>query len=130
MPYIEFDSKYRTFTVMDIEHRQLIGIINRFFDEWVKSKSVDPLPYLIELADYGHFHFDSEERFMAENHATDIEAHKLIHQQLLERLAQLVQRVERGEEVSMETFQFLQHWLMNHIAGVDRNSYGLLASKR
>ena len=53
LPYIEFESKYRTFTIMDREHQQLISIINRFYDEWVMKKTVNPFSYLLELVEYG-----------------------------------------------------------------------------
>ena len=129
MSYIEFEPKYRTYTIMDREHKQLISIINRFFDEWVGNKEIKPLPYLLELADYGQNHFDSEERFMENNHSHNIEEHKAIHKKLMERLVEMIQRVQNGEEITMETFQFLQHWLMNHISGTDRASYGVLGNK-
>ncbi len=129
MAYIEFEPKYRTYTIMDREHQQLISIINRFFDDWVSNKGVKPLPYLIELAEYGQHHFDSEERFMENNQSSNIEDHKNIHKKLMERIVGLIQRVQNGEEITMETFQFLQHWLMNHVAGTDVSSYGILGDK-
>ncbi len=129
MSYIEFEPKYRTYTIMDREHEQLISIINRFFDEWVGNKGVNSLPYLLELAEYGQKHFDSEERFMENNHSNNIEEHKAIHKKLMERLVEMIQRIQNGEEITMETFQFLQHWLMNHIAGTDKASYGVLGNK-
>ena len=125
MSYIEFDAKYRTFTIMDQQHRQFIDILNRFFDDWIKDRKLDPHPYLMEVADYGQYHFDAEEQYMEENKITNLEEHKKVHKELMISLANLIRRIESGEEITMETFQFLQGWLMNHVVGMDKRNYGL-----
>lgn len=125
--YIEFSDKFKTnVPEMDLEHRQLIDIINRMYTLFQqKSNNSHILSVLDDLLEYGNRHFANEEKFMLSMHLPDYDQHKKVHESLLSQAVQIRNKLLDGElGISMETFKFLQNWLMGHIVGHDLRSYG------
>ena len=74
------------------------------------------------LGDYTKYHFDTEERYMAEYAYPEAEQHKAKHAELKKTLADLEQEYEEegathilAESIDM----FLANWLVSHIQQVD-----------
>ncbi len=129
--YLELSEKFQTgVPEMDSEHQQLVDLINRMYTIFQKrGEDSEILAVLNDLLKYDANHFASEERYMEQHHTPDLEEHKRIHADLINQAVDIKQKLETGQAgVSMETFKFLQNWLMGHIAGVDVKDYGAINS--
>ncbi len=128
--YIEFTGKFQTkVPEMDAEHQQLIDLINRMYRIFQHNgSSKDILAVLDDLLQYGVKHFADEEAFMEKTgipNREDLEEHKRIHKDLVNQAMDLKNRLQSGQAgLGMETFKFLQDWLMGHIAKIDMMHYG------
>jgi hemerythrin-like metal-binding protein len=73
------------------------------------------------MADYTQTHFANEERLMQLHRYPGYEAHKAEHENLTRQVKHLQEEARAGKPViSMEVMRFLQHWLTDHILGVDK----------
>ena len=127
-PYIKFSSDFHTGVAdMDKEHQQLVDLINRMYNIFQrKGEAAEILKVLDDLLYYGQVHFDDEEVYMEKNGAVDLQSHKQAHKELIRQAKDIRDNLQSGQVgVGMETFKFLQSWLMGHIAGVDIKSYGI-----
>ena len=117
---------------MDDEHQKLIEIMNRLYAKAdSKASKAELAPVLKELASYATKHFSDEEKFFDSiPNYPNAKAHKLIHQDLLQRVGKYVKEFETGSgTIAPEFFSFLKVWLTDHIAGVDKK-YGEAAAKK
>lgn len=108
---------------IDEQHKILIGLINRLFDETVVNKSN---PHVIhdviqELVEYTIVHFAVEESLFRIFDYPDIDAHMKLHQGLRDQVIELREKVKQGEVmVNTELLIFLKKWLENHIMHEDK----------
>ena len=66
-------------------------------------------------------HFANEERLMRLHSYPGFEAHKAEHERLSAQVKRLQGEARNGKSVvTMEVMRFLQHWLVDHIVGVDK----------
>ena len=79
---------------------------------------------LKQLIQYTIFHFTAEESTMEYFGFKGLEAHRIEHARLLEKVQQYQQAYEAGEEISIdEVLDFLASWLLDHTLGIDQE-YG------
>lgn len=126
--YLELTDNFKTgVPEMDKEHQQLIDLINRMYEIFQrKGEAGEILKVLEDLLAYGARHFADEEAYMERTGVSDLEGHKKIHKELIRQAVEIRDKLTSGQAgVSMETFKFLQNWLMGHIAGTDINCYGV-----
>lgn len=126
--YLELTAKFQTgVPEMDKEHQQLIDLINRMYTIFMhKGKDSEILDILDGLLNYGKTHFADEEAFMERIGTPNLEQHRSIHKALIDQVLEIREKLLSGQlGISMETFKFLQNWLMGHIAGTDLKSYGV-----
>jgi len=106
----------------DEQHKQLIGIVNRFQDaitDGNEEQVADDI--LAELIEYTKRHFHDEEALMQKINYSGYEEHCLLHQNLLEEIASVLYQKESDKEFdSFGLLLFLKQWLIEHIA-VDDN---------
>lgn len=84
------------------------------------------------LGDYTKFHFETEERHMAEHAYPEVEAHKAKHAELKKTLADLEQEYEEegATHILAESIDtFLANWLVSHIQQVDLKFGAFLKDK-
>ncbi len=125
--YLELSGKFLTgVNEMDKEHQQLVNLINRMYSIFQnQGDSGEILHVLDDLLEYGAHHFADEEAFMEREGVPDLEEHKQIHKNLIRQAIEIRDKLKSGQTgVGIETFKFLQNWLMGHIAGVDVKKYG------
>lgn len=107
---------------IDEQHKVLIGIINRLYDETVinqANKSV--IEGLIqELVDYTMVHFAVEESLFRIFDYPGIEKHMGVHVSLKQQVLDLNNKVKEGTLVNTELLMFLKRWLTNHILQEDQ----------
>ncbi|MDC7222653.1 MAG: bacteriohemerythrin [Spirochaetales bacterium] len=107
---------------MDGEHKKLFALINDLNRALFSgSASGESGKILEELLRYTEYHFRHEEKMLAENNYSQLEQHKAAHAVLIERVKDLEERFERGEEITVEMLTLMQHWIGEHILTVDHH---------
>lgn len=116
---------------MDSEHQKLIDLMNVLHTKVEQKASKAELKKAItDLGDYTVKHFKHEEAFF--DTLTDYklkDAHKRIHQDLLQKFKTHADNFDKTGEVTHEFFVFLKVWLTAHIAGIDMK-YGEISNKK
>lgn len=106
---------------MDYGHRLIIECMNDLHAGSVANASPIELGNRFDrLVRATVEHFSDEERLMAEIGFPDAARHRLMHQQILERLYRFQLEFRRTGVLPERLFNFLGMWLQAHLGGVDR----------
>ncbi len=107
---------------IDAEHQKLIGLVNDLYAAMVEGRGKAAVDQVLHgMADYTQSHFMNEERLMRLHSYPGFEGHKAEHDKLTTQVKRLQEEARSGKPVvSMEVMRFLQHWLVDHIVGVDK----------
>jgi hemerythrin-like metal-binding protein len=102
---------------LDVDHKRLIGIINRL---WVAEDNGNRQVIEFVLDDLVHYtevHFKREEDMMDRGDYPDFQRHRRIHQAICQRLEEIRWEYFQGirEELRGEILEFLKDWLNEHI---------------
>ncbi len=108
------------------QHKVLIALINRMHNAIEdKHGSEEVIGILTELADYTKIHFAVEESLMRILNYPGYDEHKDIHDELLEHVIELHEKVSSGHTaISFELMHFLKSWLSKHILEEDMQYSG------
>lgn len=115
--------------VIDQQHRELVNMLNRLNNAVKNRQSREDIYRIIdEVIAYTGFHFETEERLMAQSGYADIEWHKDKHKQLMEDALHLKEKLANvGEEMFTDWFN---HWpftrVLKHIQYADKQFEDLL----
>lgn len=112
---------------MDQQHQNLVRKINKLIED-INHDSPDVLKDFQEMAKFVIEHFEDEEKYMESIEFPNLEIHKNIHKQLLERVGEFGQAIESGNLDKGQLINFLKMWLKSHIMGIDMK-YGEHAKK-
>lgn len=106
---------------MDEEHKVLIGLMNDLHSANEKQAAhADLRRILTALVDYTKKHFADEEKYLESISYPELAVHKVVHQQLLSKLAENQKAFEAQQgPVPAAMFDFLNLWLNAHIKGID-----------
>ena len=115
---------------IDEQHKVLVNLVNRMHDAIDEHHGSDVvIDILSELADYTKIHFAVEESLMRILDYPGYEEHKEIHDELLEHVVELQQKVASGKTaISFELMHFLKSWLSKHIMEEDMQYSGFFLS--
>lgn len=115
---------------IDEQHKVLVDLINRMHDAIEEHHGSEVvLGILSDLADYTKIHFAVEESLMRILDYPGYEEHKEIHDELLEHVVELQQKVASGKTaISFELMHFLKSWLSKHILEEDMQYSGFFLS--
>ena len=107
--------------LIDEEHRFLIFLMNKLYEQYHKGEPQETVRVAFsELIDYAVKHFKDEEEYMASIKYSDLDAHKAIHKNLLNRLKTYSQEFDNSNgQISEYVFTFLKLWVTSHIKGID-----------
>lgn len=108
---------------IDEQHKVLINLINRLFDETVVNQAAIGVTeqVLQELVEYTMVHFAVEESLFRIFDYPEIEAHMRRHVDLKEQVLELQRKIKKGETVvNSDLLMFLKKWLTNHILQEDK----------
>lgn len=109
---------------IDAEHRHLLELTNDFLTAARGEALMPQLAAILgELIEHSRAHFLAEERLLDQCGYPQLAAHKAEHARLLMEAQQLHARFSLPEEsfrLTMETAQYLQHWLLDHIINNDK----------
>ena len=126
-PLLQWKDEFSTgVALMDQQHKRLVELINQLFlcmkdggDRMVLADVVD------ELVNYTITHFHAEEDVMRKHNYPDLEAHKLVHQNFIDKVAVYAEKLKAGDRLPpAEVYGFLKDWLVSHIEKQDRDGYG------
>jgi hemerythrin len=102
--------------VIDAEHRELFARAHAFFEAVAKTKKSD---CALGLLEYTRHHFDQEEALMREAAYADISVHAEQHNQLIDKLNVVVEKLANDTLEPSELKAFLSAWLLGHIVTFD-----------
>lgn len=108
-------------TVIDNQHRELVGLINRMYNA-MKAGSGDAEiePILDALYDYAQSHFTSEEDVMRSTGFPGLASHQGEHLDLTRRLLALRTRWKNKHDLqTIQLLDFLRTWFVQHISVSD-----------
>lgn len=115
---IEWKKEYNTnIPVIDGQHKNLIGLINKLHDKENANYDHDFLYDVFEkLVQYTKVHFSFEEQMLKEQGYPEVEKHNAEHAVFVIKLAEYLKNSRRADfHVSEEISKFLEHWFVNHI---------------
>jgi len=118
---------------IDEQHRELFRRFNNFLDAMWDGKGKDVLgENLMFLANYTVEHFGTEESFMRQFGYPEYQAHKQLHDSLVQEVNEFITRF-RNENLDSNTVvnvaNKLGDWVTNHIKGVDVRLGEFLSSR-
>lgn len=104
---------------MDNEHLVLIDKINAFINSLNVGDQSTIKRCFTQMADYTVEHFRHEEKFFCSISYPEQNAHKEIHQKLLDQVVAYGEQIDTGELDEHKLVSFLKNWLVSHIMGID-----------
>jgi len=126
------DDLYTGSTLIDSDHRKLIGLVNALFETMEDGQdSARMRPALNALLTYTAEHFDREQAEMARIQYVAALAHESEHHRLLQQLAGLKQMLDAGGRLNLPAIaDFLSRWLRDHILTADMKLAAVLTQQR
>lgn len=108
---------------IDAQHKILVELLNRLYDETIVhqagAETINEI--LNELVEYTIIHFAVEESLFRIFDYPGTEIHTQHHNDLKAQVAELQQKVKRGEAtINTELMMFLKKWLQYHIIQEDK----------
>ena len=115
------DDLYTGSTLIDGDHRNLVGLVNALFETMESSQGNARLSDAMDdLIAYTEDHFDREEAEMERIQYVASLAHRSEHAKLLRQLVELKVMLDAGGRINVPAVSdFLSEWLRHHILTVD-----------
>lgn len=132
MPILEWNDGYSVgVSVIDEEHKQLVGMINKAYDSVKDMEEEKVLGELVkDMCDYAAHHFVTEEKLMIEHGYPASEGHMKLHADFAVRAETLNNFISSGDYVEpVKVFKFLADWLKEHILKTDK-AFGEFLNKQ
>jgi len=109
-------------TIIDDDHKKLVGMLNRLNEAMSAGKSKDVLAGILdELVQYTVKHFGHEEALMATHHYAGAAVHISEHKKLVGDVLAFKDKLAHGKAmISIELLKFLRDWLTTHILQTDK----------
>jgi hemerythrin-like metal-binding protein len=110
------------FDDVDGEHRVQLGLLEALRGAVAAGRAIkEQEEVLVQLVDYTKVHFASELLLMRLYAYPQYQAHSEEHDETLERLEELQQRLAAGDlDLTLEALDRLEGWLVGHIRRADR----------
>jgi hemerythrin len=106
---------------IDMQHQQLINMINQFYEQIGKDHGRAFRTLLDSLMDYTQYHFATEETYFQRFAYPDAGSHAEMHKMFIEKVVGVRNRLNLGQFViSLEITTFLRDWLTHHIKETDK----------
>lgn len=107
---------------IDEQHKILINLINRLFNEAILHKADKTIisAILEELVQYTIVHFAVEESLFRIFDYPDAETHQVHHDKLKQEVSSFQKKFAGGAVIDIELMNFLRKWLTHHIMMDDK----------
>lgn len=117
---IPWDNKYLLgIKGVDFQHKKLFDLVNRLYDLDDTASKEDMRVILYEFSDYVKTHFIDEEAYMASINYPDLDKHRMIHQHIIETLANVINTPASLAIVKTKMRVVAKRALVDHITHVD-----------
>jgi len=129
MSFLQWKDEYSVgIESMDDEHREMISLINSTYDKLGPDADPEQIDdCLAEIFNTISMHFALEERIMRNAAYAEFEAHKNDHEELLDRLRDLMDDFYADPVTGTKTLeQSLSDWFAGHFSTFDARLHGLL----
>jgi hemerythrin len=117
---------------IDEDHRRLVGLLNDLFAACFAAQGPAMIRKIMdELVDYTKYHFEREEKLLADVHYDNLDAHKAEHRTMVTQVEKYQKDLQKSatHDLSNDTLKFLSHWLTDHIQAEDREFGPLLRAE-
>ncbi len=107
---------------IDEQHKKFIQMLNALENALAVGEE-DKLAMILfaELEAYAVYHFSTEELYMEQFAYEHTEEHRMQHQQLISKVAQLKSEQHAGRRTAMMDLEdYMQGWLTDHIMTSDK----------
>jgi hemerythrin-like metal-binding protein len=108
---------------VDTDHKLLVDLLNRFFAQAQDGGATAELgETLSELVGQTKAHFSREEVLLDRGDYPHLAQHIAEHKRLLQQMGHFLTPYQAGSasrELTIETAEFLRHWLLDHIMQED-----------
>lgn len=106
---------------IDQQHQKLVEIINDLHDAMMLGKGMQIMNQILEsLIAYTAFHFDAEEKWMADNRYAHVSEHNVLHEKLTSQVLIFKEEFESNAlSNTVRANNFLKTWLTDHILEED-----------
>ena len=120
-------------TEIDDDHKKLVSLLQKLFGALIAAQGAEYVKTIFfELIDYTRYHFEREEEIYKEYNYDELEHHKQLHQDLIQQVLDISKELlseGETEKVSDDFFEFLKHWLVDHILNEDLKFKDFLAGQ-
>lgn len=117
MALLQWKNQYSVgIEAVDHEHRELIDLINRLYEEFTAAGSRDAVEaFFGDLFRGISAHFALEERFMREHRYGELVQHKTDHERLLDEIRDIMELAREGAGLEQsELAKRLDAWFSRH----------------
>ena len=118
------DSLLIGITLIDSQHRELIGRMDKLRDACMQGKGHDEVEETLKfVVSYIQEHFKAEEEMQAEYSYPDIASHKKLHADFVARVIAILQEDKRTgptTELTAKVNKTLLGWFIQHIRTEDK----------
>ena len=115
--------------IIDEQHRGAVATINSLFYFMQQDKGMEALlPTLKVLDQYTKIHFETEEKILTQEGYPDLEAHVMIHRDLVRQMAEVMRRAVAQSDPTI-VLVFLKDWWMDHINKEDKKYAAYMRAK-
>lgn len=127
--YIRWDPKFEIgIPVIDAQHKTLVELCNRFYQELIQNKAAGNPPWdqslksaLRECVDYVKTHFKNEETLMTACAYPKFAEHKQMHDMFIKKILETTNDFQEATiGTAFKFVKFLYDWILSHIAHEDR----------
>lgn len=132
MPIVQWKDEYIiNVEEIDIQHQTMVKLVNNLHSSVEARKDKSELErLLVELIEYTHMHFSTEEKLMKKNADPGLKLHHKEHRSLLGHLDQLVALVANGHQPTFfSDYDLSSDWMIAHITEHDKKMGRYLNSK-
>lgn len=114
---------------VDQEHKKLFEIASKAYN--CENNKTELMLIIKELIKYTKFHFSNEENYMESIGYKNIEEHKNIHKEIVNKLNQLIKKLKTSpiEDNIKELSNFINTNLLQHILIVDKKVHHSMKSR-
>jgi hemerythrin len=122
MAYMNWDDKFSVgVEEIDAQHKNLIKMVNEFYDGVTGDDAKALGGLLNSLIEYAVHHFATEEKYMKKFNYPGTAAHIKEHQSFAEKATDVKMRFDGGKLVlSLEITNFVRDWIVKHVLGTDK----------
>jgi hemerythrin len=130
MALLQWKDRYSVgIAAVDYEHKELIDLINRLYDEWVQGGSGGSVEgFFGDLYRGISAHFALEERFMRERQYDQLAAHKRDHERLLDEIRDIMDDFVDEKQTTSSLAGRLEAWFSRHFETHDARLHKALGA--